>query len=183
MTKEQPGRGFTPEALVVNKIETCGCGRLLIVHPVANLKVRLDSVPLEPDGAVQALIAGRALWRVTQTSVTGARPEELAALRERGSLEGPRIHQEHRCTAAQRTNAPSAVSADPKGSPRPPAGRSALPGSDRRTERSGAPSAGSPRSDGPRCDDCGLPLGEPGTYWGIQLGELWVYAQHVERCT
>lgn len=165
------------------KVEPCrGCGRLLLVHPIANLAVRLDSVPLEPDGAVQALMGGIPLWRVTGTSVSGARPAELTALRERGSTEGPRIHQEHRCTAAGRPGTPPAVSTPPKGSQRPPADRSALRGSAPRPAPSSAPSADRPRSDGgPRCDDCGLIMGE-GEYVAVQLGEIYIWAQHLTNC-
>lgn len=177
-------------------VEPCtGCGRILLIHPVANLKVRLDSFPLEPDGAVQALMSGRNLWRVTETSVRGARPAELAALRERGSMEGPRIHQEHRCTAVSRPNSPSPVpeaKRPPKGSQRPPVDRSVLPGSDPRPARSSAPSADRPRSDGPRredpslhsgprCDDCGLIM-KPGDYAAIQIGEIYAWAQHLTNC-
>lgn len=162
-------------------VEPCrGCGRLLLVHPIANLTVRLDSVPLEPDGAVQALMGGIPLWRVTSTSVSGARPAELTALRERGSTEGPRIHQEHRCTAVSGPNTPKAVSASPKGSQRPPADRSALQGSVRRPERSSAPSAATPVSE-PRCDGCGEPCSD-GTYASVAIGDIIVWAAHVENC-
>lgn len=161
------------------KVEPCrGCGRLIFIHPIANLTVRLDSAPLEPDRAVQALMGGIPLWRVTAASVTGARPAELAALRERGSTEGPRIHQEHRCAAVSGPRTPSAVSTPPKGSQRPPADRSALRGSGPRPAPSSAPSADRPPTD---CQRCGLPVGQ-GDHVAIQLGELYLWAAHINDC-
>ena len=106
------------------KVEPCrGCGRTLLVHPVANLSVRLDSEPLDAQTAVQALLDGRNLWRVTQTSVKGARPAELSALRTAEPGERPFIAAEHRCPqgAPSRLRSTPEVSEYPKGPPSPPA--------------------------------------------------------------
>lgn len=162
-------------------VEPCaGCGRILYIHPVANLKVRLDSAPLTPDEATQALIAGRDLWRVTATSVSPARPAELTALRQRGNTEGPAIVAEHRCAATGAPRRPSPVPSAQPTPPRPPAGRttrfsgpSAAPSSVRSAEPR--------RSDAPRCDDCGLIMNE-GDYVSVQLGEIYIWAQHIANC-
>lgn len=176
----------------MNKIEPCsGCGRIILVHPVANLVVRLDTEPLDAKGAADALIAGRGLWRVTQTSVTGVRPAELSALAARGVTEGPQVVQEHRCPAGSaplsRSGYSGAATA-PKG-PEKPAQRLAgrpTPSSARPTAHSGArnavqrPSSG-PR-EAPRCSACSGPC-EDGTYASVELGDLVLWAMHVERCT
>lgn len=178
------------------KIETCrGCGRSIYVHPVANLTVRLDVEPLDAQEAVTALIAGRNLWRVTATSVTGARPAELSALRQRGTTEGPCIVQEHACTG--RLNAasvPLSASQTAGGGKVPPK----APGPSVALQRafSGQPTASSTPDSAPDasrkgpqplsdartvpCSTCGasVPLGEPEGYVLIHLGATLIDAFH-----
>lgn len=146
-----------------------GCGRPLIYHSVANLAVRLEPTPLDLNGIMGELAASRSLWMVDEGKVRPARPGEAGPLKE------------HRCTA---TGAPISAPAVPTPQPtpqRPPAGR---------TTRSSGPSAApssvrsadSPRSDGgPRCDECGLIM-QDGEYVSVQLGEIYVWAQHLTNC-
>lgn len=174
------------------QVETCrGCGRSIYVHPVANLTVRLDVEPLDAQTAVSALLAGRNLWRVTATSVTGARPAELSALRQRGTTEGPCIVQEHACTARWSPNTLSPVhgaDASPKGREagvqrfmRTLAGPS-TPSSAPRTAPYGAHAAARRPSDARThpCSACGapVPLGDPEGYVLIHLGATLVDAFH-----
>ncbi len=171
------------------KVEPCrGCGRILMVEAIANLSVRLESEPLDAQEAATALVAGRNLWRITQTSASGARPAELGALRTAEPGERPYIVQEHACTATGAPRTPSPVLGDPS----VPKGRQtgtqgvhvvpSTPSSDRQPERSSVPSAVSPRSEGPRCDGCSRPCAD-GTYASIEVGELTVWAHHVtEGC-
>jgi hypothetical protein len=175
----------------VIKVENCrGCGRIIYVHPVANLSVRLDTEPLTADEAVQVLIAGRNLWRVTSTSVSPVRPAELSALRKRGTTEGPSIVREHTCTAAGAPNAPSPVpgaASAPKGpeagTQRLPADRSTRPASNPPTERSSAPAAAPRTSDRYHpCDGCSRPvtLDGPELYLAMELGAHVVWAMHAD---
>lgn len=94
-------------------IESCpGCGRLLIIVPVGNLVVRLETDALDAQTAAQALLGGRGLWRVTQTAVKPAKPAELSALARRGNVAGPHIAQEHSCTG-KGLNGPLSASRKP----------------------------------------------------------------------
>lgn len=165
------------------QIEPCrGCGRTLGIHKIANLTVRLEIEPLDAGQATQALLGGRNLWRVTQTSVSGVRPAELTALAQRGVTEGPHVCQEHRCVAVSRPDGSTPVpeaNPTPKARQSPPVDVSTL-SSARSTARSSARPAVS-RGSRPVCDGCGEPCAD-GTYASISLGELTVWAQHVETC-
>lgn len=146
---------------------------------IANLTVRLEIEPLDAAQATQALLGGRNLWRVTQTSVSGVRPAELTALAQRGNTEGPHIVQEHRCTATGAPTRPSPVPSGQPTPPRPPAGRAT-----RFSGPSAAPS--SARSAGPRrsepCDVCRKPviLDGPEQYIAVELGATVMWAIHDE---
>lgn len=165
------------------KVESCrGCGRSLFIHPIANLVVRLEMEPLDAAQATQALLGGRNLWRVTATSVSGVRPAELTALAQAEPGERPHVCQEHRCPAVSRPDRPSPVpeaNPTPKGHQSPPVDVS-TPSSARSTVRSSVQPAVSPVSR-PVCDGCGQPCAD-GMYASISLGELTVWAQHVETC-
>lgn len=179
------------------KIENCsGCGRNIVPTPVGG---QAELTPLDAQEATRALIAGRTLWRLTATSVTNATPAILAALRNRGNVEGPCVLQDHVCregvqAPAWRPPTPSAG----KETPVAPKGREngvqrflgtladrSTRSSARPTEPSGAPSAARCPSDGPteapRCSGCGQPC-EDGAYASAALGELVVWAHHVTLC-
>lgn len=162
------------------KVEPCrGCGRSLLIHPVANLVVRLEIEPLTADEAMQALLGGKNLWRVTQTSVSGVRPAELTALRTAEPGERPHVCQEHRCAAVSRPNPPSRVPSGQRTPHRPPAGR-ATRSSGPSAAPSSARSAGRPRSE--PCDVCRKPviLDGPELYIAVELGATVMWAIHDE---
>lgn len=168
------------------KVEVHPCGRITYVDNLGGVKIRTDTEPLEAEPAVQALLGGTTLYRVTflggrPANYSSATPAVMGALRtEPGSR--PVVVREHRCTAAEATNTPPRVSQATATPPRPSAGRTETRSGERQTASSSAPTAETLASS-PTCDDCGLPVGEPGTYWGIQIGDLWLYAQHVTNCT
>ena len=165
------------------KLEPCiGCGRMVLIHRVANLTVKCDPTPLTDVGEIVRLLTSPnppSLWMVERNQqgqpvrLRGARPGEAGPVRE------------HRCTPVSRPNPAPSVVAPPKGPSSPPERRVApsTPSSVRPTARSGAPAAASPRSDGggPRCDECGIIMGE-GDYVAVQLGEIYVWAQHLTNC-
>lgn len=169
------------------QIEPCkGCGRPLFTLKVANLDVRCETEALDAQEAVAELLAGRNLWRATATSLAGVRPAELEALRLRGQTEGPHIVRTHRCTATGRPATPT-----PRPSPQPtpsvpPAGRTA-PFSGPLAANCSVPGAANHPSRGqgglqePVCGLCGN-RPDPGTYWGFQHGDRWVYAEHADAC-
>ena len=85
------------------KVEGCrACGRTLYLGEIApGTTVRTETVPLEADAAVQALLGGASLWRVMwlggrPSRLSTAGPAVLAKLRtEPGSR--PVVVEEHRC--------------------------------------------------------------------------------------
>lgn len=172
------------------KAEPCkGCGRLLYTEKVAGLVTRCETVPLEADGAVQALVGGQRLHRVMflgrRPSVfSTATPDVLAALRTEPGRR-PYVVVEHRCTveaararlaAEQSAVGPGAPVVPPK-APVAPSRPSSAP-----SDPGHAASAGILDSDdGPRCDDCGLIMGQ-GDYVSVQIGEVYVWAQHIANC-
>lgn len=169
--------------------EPCrGCGRPLIIHGIANLVVRLEVEPLDAPKATQALLAGRNLWRITATSVNGARPAELTALAQRGNTEGPYITQEHRCTAAGASRSPS-VGKETRTVPKAAQEAvqslavSSTPSSARPAANSGARSAGSRPSE-PPCSFCGraIRLDDTETYALIEVGAVLIDAFHTGEC-
>lgn len=178
------------------KVEPCkGCGGVLLVDRFMGVTVRCDPTPLDAQAAGRTLLAGQTLYRVTYlggrpSSFGSATPAVLGALRGEPG-ERPMVVEEHRCTKAGTTNALSSpVTAvqggggtqTPKAPQSPPADRTALL-SGPSTVPSGAPTAVKPRSNppGPRCSGCGQPC-KDGTYASIELGEILVWAHHVDRC-
>lgn len=162
------------------KLEPCiGCGRMILIHRVANLTVRCEPTPMDGQGVAQELGAGRQIWTpefgpgLIPKGLRGARPGDAKLLRE------------HRCAAVSGPGTPPAVPAPPKG-PQSPSGRRVAPStrsSGPRTDHSSARPAVSPRFDqgGPRCDECGLIM-EEGEYVSAQLGEIYIWAQHLTNC-
>lgn len=163
------------------KVEPCrGCGRSLFIHPIANLTVRLEIEPLDAAQATQALLGGKNLWRVTQTSVSGVRPAELTALAQAEPGERPHVCQEHRCAAVSRPDRPSPVqevNPAPKGRQAPLVAVSTQ-SSVRSTTRSFARPAVSRRSE--PCDACRKPveLDGPEEYAAVELGATVMWVQH-----
>lgn len=169
-------------------VEPCrGCGRTLFTHRVANLVVRLEIEPLDGPAAYRAIIDGRELWRATATGLSPAKPDTLTALATAEPGERPHIVQTHRCTAA---GAPARPPVAPKVQPTPPgppAGQQ-TPFSGPQATHSSAPSAANRRSEPagaatpePCCDGCGQPCAD-GTYTSVAVGDLIVWAQHVDTC-
>lgn len=172
------------------KVEPCkGCGRILFTEKVAGLTTRCETVPLEADGAVQALVGGKTLHRVTflggRPSVfSSASPAVLGKLRNE-PVERPYVVEEHRCTveaartrlaAEQGAGGPGAAVVPPK-APVAPSRPSSGPSGPDLVESAG--SQGS--DDGPRCDECGLIMGA-GDYVSVQIGEVYVWASHIANC-
>lgn len=160
------------------KLEPCiGCGRMVLIHSIANLTVKCEPTPLDGQGVAQEIGAGRQIWTpefgpgLIPKGLRGARPGDAKLLRE------------HRCAAVSRPGTPSAVPAPPKAAPRPAQRRVApsTPSSGPSTDHSGARRAASPRSETPVCSACSQPC-QDGTYASIEVGELLVWAQHVEEC-
>jgi hypothetical protein len=172
------------------KAEPCkGCGRILFTEKAAGLTTRCETVPLEADGAVQALVGGKKLHRVMFLSgrpsvFSAASPAVLGKLRTEPG-ERPYVVEEHRCTveaararlaAEQSAVGSGAPVVPPKASAAPSRPSSALSGPD---PVASAETQGS--DDGPRCDDCGLIMGQ-GDYVSVQIGEVIVWASHVANC-
>lgn len=159
-------------------LEPCiGCGRMVLTHKIANLTVKCEPTPLDGQGVAQELGVGRQIWTpefgpgLIPKALRGARPGDAKLLRE------------HRCVTVSGAGTPPPVPAPPKAAPRPAESRVAprTPSSVRPTAHSGAPAAESPRSDGPRCDECGIIMAE-GDYVAVQLGEIYMWAQHLTNC-
>ncbi len=172
------------------KVEPCrGCGQILMLDEIApGLTVRVDTEPLDAQTAVQALVDGRELWtrKIDRTNTVvglrGATPGHLSALHAEVR---PTVYRQHRCTvsaqeALSRPRTPSLRSSVQPPSPEPSVGRTA-PSSGPQTGSSSVRSAVKPRSEGPRCDACGEPMAD-GTYASIELGELMIWAQHIDTC-
>lgn len=191
--------GGQREALDVIKVEVHSCGRLTYVDEFTGLTIRTDTEPLEADGATKALLGGAELYRVyflggRPSRYGGATPDVLAKLRTEPG-ERPLVVRAHRCTehstlqrgctAVSRPNTPSPVPSAQPVPPSPSAGRTETPSPGPQTEPFSVPGARptATRSDGrPTCSACGRPCAD-GTYASIALGELTVWAQHVEQCT
>lgn len=169
-------------------VETCrGCGRPLYVHKIANLVVRLEIEALEPGRATAALLDGRELWRLTATSMSPARPAELAALHGADPAERPHIVQEHRCTV---TGAPASPPPVLGGQPNPKGSQAATqslvgqptPSWAPQTAHSSARPAANQASELQQhpCDHCGRPvlINGPAHYTAIELGATVVWAIH-----
>ena len=164
------------------------------------LRWTADLEPLDAQAAVQALMVGREVYRVTQPGprLSTAKPDVLKALRERGTAEGPVVVASHPCpTGAAKAFKPVLPASQedggtgaPKAPARPSEARTA-PISGQPTGSSSVPSAASHRSRVPRtvadgyarpvCDGCGQPCND-GTYASIALGDLIQWAHHVDEC-
>lgn len=182
------------------KVEPCkGCGGVLLVDRFMGLTVRCEATPLDAQAAGAALLAGRELHRVMYlggrpSSFSSASPAVLAALRTEPS-ERPMVVVTHRCPPgavrpSESLSTPSAAST-PKAAPVGPPAAPGTPSWGPSTEASSAPSAESRPSErlapsvadpsGPRCSGCGHPCAD-GTYASIELGDILVWAHHVEEC-
>lgn len=154
-----------------------GCGRMMLTQKIANLTVRCEPTPLDGQGVAQELGAGRQLW--TPEFGPGLIPRRLKAARPGDG----KLLREHRCPvnaqeALSRPRTTQGGETVPPKAPRPPVARS-RPSSGPLTVHSGVRGAGSPRSN-PTCDRCGKPCAD-GTYASIEVGQLPVWAEHVNR--
>jgi len=152
---------------------------------------RGEATPLDAQTAGTALLAGLKLAWVHYTggrpsSFSEASPAVLGALRNEPS-ERPVVVAEHRCPP-KATGGPLKLSwkAGEGEGPKEPHSPSAAP-----SRPSSGPSTGEPtaltaatsRSEvsGPRCSGCGQPCAD-GTYAAIELGDVLVWASHVDAC-
>lgn len=160
------------------KLEPCpGCGRAVLIHSVANLTVKCEPTPLDGQGIAQELGAGRQIW--TPEFGPGLIPKRLRPAQPGDS----KLLREHRCVSVSGANPAPSVPAPPK-APQSPSGGRVAPStrsSGPSTDHSGARRAASPRSETPVCSACSQPC-QDGTYASIEVGELLVWAQHVEEC-
>ena len=171
--------------------EPCkACGRLIYTETRAGITVKVDPTPVDAQGASSALFSGRDVWAVQGD--TEGRPVRLQAVSGStlDALKGhpadrPVVVPTHRCPPEAtdgrlRASQPLGGTRPPKGSP---AG-SGTPfwGPQEVFESTGrAASVANPVSD-PVCDACQRVITDPRQVVGIQLGELWQWAQHVDRC-
>lgn len=151
-----------------------------------------DLSVVDAQQAASAAATGRRLYRISYTGgrPTAARPADphtLTALVTAPPAERPAVVPAHGCKAVTRPLAASQPSPGPgvrTDPPAPSAGRQ-TPSSGPQTEHSGARTAVKPRSEtAPRCNRCSRPCAD-GTYAAIQVGDLYVWAEHVqeEACT
>jgi hypothetical protein len=180
---------------LIGKLATCTrCGRMIYLAEEVGLRWTADMEPLDAQTAVQALVGGREVYRVTQPgpSLQTAKPDVLKALREAPVGDRPTVVGSHPCPAgaakALTPVLPASEGEGGTGAPKGPAGPSeprTAPSSGPATERSGAPNAETRRSDtlrgAPKCDGCGQPCAD-GTYASIALGDLIQWAHHVTAC-
>lgn len=150
-----------------------------------------DLSVVDAQQAASAASAGRRLYRIAYTGgrPTAARPADprtLTALVTAPPAERPAVVPAHGCRAV--TKPLSASLPAPQPAPGPgvrtdPPGPSAghqTPFSGPQTEHSGARTAASRRSEpAPRCNRCARPCSD-GTYAAIQVGDLYVWAEHVQ---
>ena len=158
---------------------------------VGGIEYTANPTALDAQEAITAHLGGRKLYRLTlvggRTHIRPAWNTELTAL---SGAEPPTILGGHPCKAVTRPlTAPqpaSGTGARPN-PPRPSAGHQ-TPFSGPQAEPSGARTAAKRRSEvrrGPVCDRCHQPCADGEEIVGIQLGELWVWAEHVQEaaCT
>lgn len=173
-----------------------GCGRILYEYKIANLDVRVETIPLDAGQAVDALVGGTPLWRVTflgkrPGNLGSASPAVLTALRNAEPAERPVVVREHRCTAADALSRPPVAPTVQQTPPEPPAGQQ-TPFSGPQAAPSSASSAVTPVSDvrripngsdtdGPRCGRCKVNM-QQGEYAAISVGEILVWAEHLTGC-
>jgi hypothetical protein len=166
------------------QIEPCkGCTGLVIVDQVANFKIKCDSASLDGQGAVDALLDGRELWRVRYLSgrpstLSAARPDVLSALATAEPAERPVVVRQHRCDEA--TRARLTASQGVAG----PGGRSDSP---KARVAPSSPSSGSKEATGtvPDVDSqSSKPVGDDASERPeatIDLGELVTWARRLEE--
>lgn len=179
------------------KMEPCkGCGGLVLMgelHPGVTLKVEPARINAQTLGALLMLGETDLCWTIRldpQQRMVGFTPASFHTVRELSGPTPPHAVRRHSCpkalsgdlTASQRSEAPRV----PPTAPEPPADRtipsvgpstdSSTPGSARRAETPAFDQGG-----GPRCAECSKPCAD-GTYGAIHLGELLVYAAHVDGC-
>lgn len=171
-------------------IQPCtGCGRLILLHRIANLVVKADPAPLIDVGDILKLIAGPnppSLWAVEYDKA--GRPNRL-----RGARPGEKpVVPEHRCVRvggqASPPVAPSRPAAPAQTAPELSEAESVVGGPARPGDASSAPFDPSRRSHpcpaerGPAvlCDNCERPviLGGPEEYVAIELGATVMWAAH-----
>ena len=170
------------------KVGQCRCMEIIYLVEEAGLVWTADMTPLDAVDAVDALLGGRELYQVTGGSggtlrLSTARPDVLRALRS-GLGDPPVVVRSHGCPprAARALAAPL-----PGKEPDPcPKGReNGVQGAARAVPAEPVTSRRSrtavQRSSEPLCDGCSQPCAD-GTYASIELGDLLVWAQHVERC-
>lgn len=180
------------------KVEPCkGCGGPLLVDRFMGLAVRCEVTPLDAQAAGAALLAGQELHRVMYlggrpSSFSSASPAVLGALRGEPS-ERPMVVVTHRCpsgatgarqSASQEVAGPGTPATPPKApvAPSRPSSGSIRPNSPTpATVLTAEPRRSDTPGPSPRCSGCGQPC-EDGTYAAIGLGELIVWAHHVEEC-
>jgi hypothetical protein len=174
---------------------------------VGGIEYTADLTALDGPGAVTVKMAGGRLYRITLVggakNIRPAYTTELAALsgadppsaeREghRDSVTPPTIVGGHPCKAVTRPLGASQAVAGPtaQGNPLKPSAGRQTPFSGPQTEPSGVPTADRPRTEvrtdpgNPRCDRCSRPMAN-GTYASIAVGDLTVWAEHVQEgaCT
>jgi len=162
-------------------IQPCtGCGRLILLHRIANLTVKADPASLTDVGDILKLITGPnppSLWMVEHNRqgqpvrLRGARPGETGVV------------PEHRCTRVGGPNpippaVPSRPVAAPQASPELSEAESVVGGPARPGDASTAPFDRPLRSH--PCDTCSEPviLGGPEEHAAIELGATVIWAQH-----
>lgn len=162
------------------KVGQCRCMEIIYLVEEAGLVWTADMKPLDAGEAVDALLGGRELYRVTGATegtrrLSTAKPAVLAALRGEPG-ERPVVVRSHGCPprAARALIAPL-----PGKEPDPcPKGReNGAQGPARAVPAEPVTS----RRSRTVCDACSKPCAD-GTYASIELGDLLVWAQHVERC-
>lgn len=179
---------------MIAKIGQCQrCMGMIYLAEEVGLRWTADLEPLDAQKAVQALMVGREVYRVTQPGprLQTAKPDVLRALREAEPGERPVVVASHPCPtgaakafkpvlpASQEPGQGNPQGAHPKASVAPsrPSSGPSTTSSTRPTARDAARQA----SDGPRCDGCGQPCAD-GTYASIALGDLVQWAHHVTTC-
>lgn len=172
------------------------CGRLTYVDEIApKLTVRTGTEPLDSAGALEAVMGGVNLWRVT--SLGGGRPHNLtsappAVLAALSGAEPPTVVAEHRCDAREAVSAPvsrpqggSVGSQAVPGPQGPSAGRTGTPSPERQTAHDPAQPAhqpATPSDKAPTCENCQAAISPDQPHAAIQVGELYVWAVHTLEC-
>jgi len=163
-------------------IQPCaGCGRLILLHRIANLTVKADPAPLTDVGDILKLIAGPnppSLWAVEYDKagrpnrLRGARPGETPVVPEHRCL---RVGGQGKPTLSA---PPSRSVVAPQASPELSEAESVVGGPARPGDASAAP-FDRPLRPHP-CDTCSEPvvLGGPEEYAAIELGATVIWAQH-----